>query len=180
MARWKLLQPHYLAVAGCTWEYREQDMGKRGKQVRREFPVPMFLHPESPDDWNTRDQEGNGFVTVSNSLDPNFPNDYIFTGDPTPDMEPLDDAARELSAKFKDRWEHPIEGLPATMNYSQSLLDAAQKTAAEFQAKPQSVEVAGMTDLLATMAAMMKQNQDLIATLASQRAGTAGGDVRRA
>ena len=38
----------------------------------------------------------------------------MFTGPPTSEMEPLDDEAKKLTAKFMETWEHPIESLPAT------------------------------------------------------------------
>lgn len=167
MARWKLLQPHYLNLPGTKWEYTENDRST-GKPVRRQFDVPTFLHPESPGDWNDRNGE-EGIIVVSNKQDNAHPKDYLFASDPTPDMEPLDDEAREISAKLAPKWNHPIDSLPSQGNYSQSLLDGLQSKMAEAQSKTAETQAEGMSQLLATMAAMIKQNQELIATLAADR-----------
>jgi len=170
MARWKLLQPHYLNTPGTTWEYVENDR-LTGKPIRRSFNVPTFLHPESPGDWNYREGNDEGYIVVSNRQDNAFPKDYLFASDPTPDMEPLDDEAREISAKFKGKWDHPIKGLPTQrgMGYSQSLLDGLQNKLADAQTKAADAQAEGMKEILGTMAAMMKQNQDLLAALAKDR-----------
>lgn len=168
MARWKLMQPHYLNTPGTTWEYVENDR-TTGKPIRRSFDVPTFLHPESPSDWNYKDGD-DGYIVVSNRQDNAFPRDYLFASDPTPDMEPLDDEARAISASLADKWKHPIEGLPSNSGgYSQSLLDGLQGQLADAQTKATEAQAEGMRDILATMAAMMKQNQELIATLAAGR-----------
>lgn len=182
MARWKLLQPHYLNIPGTTWEYRETDR-TTGRPIRREFKVPTYLHPEDASYWNYRDGEEGSIVVADRVSDnPAFAKDILFTGDPTPDMEPLDDEARAISAKFASAWNHPIESLPGQGQmggYSQSILDNLQRQAAEAQAKPQTTQVEGMSELLATMAAMIKQNSEIMAGLAASRPGVAGGDVRK-
>lgn len=169
MARWKLTQPHYLNTPGTTWEYIENDR-TTGKPIRRSFDVPTFLHPESPSDWNYRNGD-EGMIVVANKIDPAYPKDYLFASDPTPDMEPMDDEARAISASFEAKWNHPIEGLPAqgNMGYSQSLLDGLQGQLADAQTKATEAQAEGMREILGTMAAMMKQNQDLIAALAADR-----------
>lgn len=90
--------------------------------------------------------------------------DIIFVGDPTPDMMPIDDEARAISESFAKKWKHPIESLPGT--YSDTVLDNLQKQVAEVHAKQsQPQQLPGMEQLMASMAAMMKQNQELIAAL---------------
>lgn len=167
MARWRLMQPHYLNTPGTSWEYVENDR-TTGKPIRRSFDVPTFLHPESPSDWNYKDGD-DGYIVVSNKQDNAYPKDYLFASDPTPDMEPLDDEAREISASFAGKWKHPIESLPGNGGYSQSILDGLQGQLADAQTKATEAQAEGMREILGTMAAMMKQNQELIAALAAGR-----------
>lgn len=180
MARWKLLQPHYINVPGTTWEYKETSR-TTGKPVRREFPVPTFLNPEDPGDCNYS-ENGESWLIVADKIDDRFPRDIIFVGNPTPDMLPLDDEARAISAKFEKQWSHPINDLPLSQDqsYSQALVDRLQIDLASAQIEStRPAQIEGMTELLATMAAMMKQNQEVLATLAATRVGVAGGDQRR-
>lgn len=167
MARWKLLQPHYLNIPGTKWEYTETDRGT-GRPIRKQFDVPTYLHPDWSTDWNYRLNPDEGEIIVTNKFNPDYPKDYVFLGPPTPDMQPLDDEAKTISASFSDRWVHPIESLPAQGGYSQVLLDGFQREVADAQSKSSEAVAAqaeGMKEILATMAAMMKQNQELISTL---------------
>ncbi len=97
MARWKLTEPHYLKVPGTKWEYTMQNR-TTGKPQRKVFDVPLYLNPEDEGDWNVR--EGyDGYIAVCHE-DKGLPSDIAFIGDPTPGMVPLDDEARELTARF--------------------------------------------------------------------------------
>lgn len=104
MARWKLKQPHYLKVPGTLWEYQETDRAT-GRPLRKQFPVPRYFHHEDPTDWNYitgRDAAGRaveGDIVVCHE-GKGLDKDYTFTGPPTPDMEPMDDEAREISSKL--------------------------------------------------------------------------------
>ena len=49
--RWKLTEPHYLNVPETTWEQKETDR-MTGKQVRKAYPVPLYLNPKEESDWN--------------------------------------------------------------------------------------------------------------------------------
>ena len=166
MARWKLTAPHYLNVPGTKWEYSEIDRST-GKQVRRQFPVPTLLDPEDPTSWNQRDNFGNGEVIVAHEAGENS-RDHVFVGDPTPDMIPLDDEAREITKSFAGKWNHPIESLSGT--YSDTLLAGLQSEMAKIassQNKP-AAPAEGFSELLAAMTTMMKQNAELIAALTSR------------
>lgn len=118
MARWRLTDGHYLNVPGTEWEYKETDR-ETGRAARKVYEVPLYLHPNVQADWNDKVNE---CITVSNRYDPAHPLDYVFVGPPTPDMEALDDEAREISQGYVDRgeWKHPIDAL--NMTYSQSML----------------------------------------------------------
>lgn len=102
MARWKLTQPHYLMVPGTKWEYIETDR-TTGRPVRKQFDVPLYLNPEYTSDWTHivgRDLSGRpqaGDICVCHA-GKGIEGDITFTGPPTPDMAPLDDEAKEISA----------------------------------------------------------------------------------
>jgi hypothetical protein len=165
MARWRLTAPHYLNVEGTVWEYREVDR-TTGRPKRTQFPVPLLLDPTQPSDWTHRIGMDDGDVCVSDGKNPD-PKDIIYTGSPTPDMQPLDDEAMKISKSLESSWKHPIESLPGT--FSQHLLDGLQNEVASIQAnQAKSAPVEGMTELLTAMTAMMKQNQEMMAILASK------------
>src|SRR5215831_3344901 len=122
MARWKLTQKHYLNIPNCEWEYSETD-AQAGTINRKRFPVPKFLDPDSPRDWTDKNL---GEIVVCHE-GKGARGDQVFVGPPTPDMEPLDDEAVEISNALKARWAHPIDSLPVTGDYSQSLIKTFEK-----------------------------------------------------
>lgn len=165
-ARWRLTAPHYLNTGATEWEYKETDRST-GKQVRRVFQVPTYLHPDDPGDWNYRQDKDNGEIIVANAENENS-RDIIFTGDPTPDMVPLNDEAKAISASFAKKWIHPIESLDRT--YGDKLVEGFQSALAELQTgQAKAAPVEGMSELLAAMTAMMKQNQELISAIGQRR-----------
>lgn len=176
--RWRLTSPHYLNVSGVEWNYNEVDR-KTGKQVTRRFPVPSLLDPNNPQDWNivsVRNQAGGpeeGQIIVGwegKCLETDIifkSSDWKGHGAPTPDMVPLDDEAKAESAKYLKQWNMPTDGSPIPDNSSELILNRLQaefKTVSEAQNKPQQIE--GLTEMLAAMTAIMKQNQELIALMA--------------
>lgn len=127
MARWRLTDRHYLQVPGTEWEYKESDR-ETGRQARKVYEIPLYLDPKDPADWNYRSEES---IIVSNRFDPAFRRDLVFIGPPTPDMEPLDDEAKEISQGYIDRgaWQHPIDSI--NMTYSQSVLSDFERQLAQ-------------------------------------------------
>src|SRR5258708_30844440 len=117
MARWRLITGHYLNVLvdgePVEWEYKEVDR-TTGKQARKIFPVPMLMDPNDPADHN---YPGEIIVCHEGSCERR---DVVFIGDPTPEMEPLDEEAEAISADLRQKWEHPIESLPSTMSDGES------------------------------------------------------------
>ncbi len=114
--RWRLIEPHYLNVetlpdgTRVEWEHKETAR-ETGRTVRKLFPVPMLLDPKDPADFN---HPGEIIVTLRTEDDARLnPRDYVFAGEPTPGMEPLNDAAEEITNRCRARWEHPIDSLPA-------------------------------------------------------------------
>jgi hypothetical protein len=107
------MSPHYLNIKNSDgshatkWEHRE--VTSEGQSASRQFDVPRHLDPNNPRDCNW-----NGDCVVTNKFDKAFPRDFIFSGEPTPEMEPLDDEAEKITDDLRDKWIHPIESLPQT------------------------------------------------------------------
>jgi hypothetical protein len=145
MARWKLMTPHYLNVPGEEWEYTENDR-TTGRPKRVKFPVPRLLDTKDPSCWTNRwgnkDNEDGEIIVCHEGK--GEPTDMPFTGDPTPDMVPVDDEARAISATFEHLWQAKPENMAG--DYSQSLVDRFQLQMAEASAKP--IEVPGLADLV--------------------------------
>lgn len=179
MARWRLVCAHYLNTDPPQhWEYKEIDRST-GKQVTRRFEVPSLIDPNDPGDCNHKDGMGNGEVVVAMAGKTDNVRDIIFIGPPTPDMVPLDKEAEEISASFASKWKHPIESLPG--NYSETLLNDLQTEVAKVQAKSNGpTQVEGLSDLMAAMATVMKQNAELLQKLANLPMAVEPATVRRA
>lgn len=160
MARWKLMQPHYLNVEQIDefepieWEYKEQDR-ETGRMRRKTFPVPMYIPAES---------------FVSNGA--NSFGDIVFKGDPTPDMLPIDDEAKEISGRFESHWAHAIESLPAQGDFSASLIRDFEKQIDQvLQKKGGSVPNSPAPSIGSEQfAALQKQVEMLTAALAAKEA----------
>ncbi len=155
MARWKLMCPHYLAVPGEEWEYTETDRAT-GRPIRKKFAVPRLLDTKDPSCWTNRwgvkgDEEGEIIVCYAGKGEAT---DIVFVGDPTPDMLPADAEATAISASFAARWGSRPEN--SAGEYSQSLVDKFQLELAETQSKPQTVEVAGLAELVASIAKLVE------------------------
>ena len=155
MARWKLMAPHYLNVPNEEWEYTENDR-KTGRPKRFKFPVPRLLDPKDPTCWTNRwgskdNEDGEVIVCQGEGESGDIP----FAGDPTPDMVPVDDEARTITAKFETRWNSRPED--SAGDYSQSLIDRFQIQMAEVTAKP--VEVPGLADLVGAIKDLVKTNE---------------------
>lgn len=125
MARFQLREKHYLHIDNCEYEYKEEQQTRvrgRQRQMRKVFPVPMYLDPTDPYDCNYGNPDR---VIISTKEDPLFPDDYLVRGEfsPTFDMIPLDDEANEIMADFKSKYngEHPIDALP--VSYGEMLLE---------------------------------------------------------
>ena len=107
--RWRLMTSHYLNVPGTEWEHNESDR-TTGKAVRKLYTVPALLDPRNPNDCN---RDGDCVVTHAIEGLRNERTDTIFLGDPTPDMESMNDEAEAISNSLKAKWAHPIDTLPA-------------------------------------------------------------------
>lgn len=165
MARWKLMSSHYLNVPDEEWEYKETDR-KTGREKRIRLPVPRLLDINDPSCFTTRlggdTQAGTaeGEIVVCHE-DKGSPGDITFFGDPTPEMVPLDDEAKAITAKFEKQWKYKPE--EATAGHSQSLIDQFQIEMAEVRTKP--AEIPGLAELTA---AMLKQTE-MVGKLLTER-----------
>jgi|HubBroStandDraft_2_1064218.scaffolds.fasta_scaffold148351_2 hypothetical protein len=171
MARWKLMTSHYLnTVEPVEWEYNEVARSN-GRAKRMRITVPRYLDIGDPGDWTNSWAAGTNMSTAKLNNEEGeiivcLPGrgqkgDIEFLGDPTPDMSPIDDEAKELSASFFDRWRWKPDG---EVNHSQSLVDGLHDKMAEAQSRPQTVQVEGLPELVAAMA----QQSQAIAALLSQ------------
>lgn len=183
MARWLLNEPHYLAVVDTFWEQTEVDR-TTGRQKKKKYPCPLHLDPKCAQDWNNKpgsahvSRGGNsfdeGFITVC-WADKGEPQDYVFVGDPTPGMEPIDDEAREVSSKFK--WHDPtrfFEPGEGQMTFAEKMIMSMQEEAKE-SAKPNE-EALALQKQMVDMMAMMAQT---LAAIAKPTHVPASSDVRR-
>lgn len=185
MARWKLTASHYLNVPGETWEYVENDR-KTGRPKRTSFPVPRLLDIGDPTCWNNvvafdnHNKPEVGEIIVTNKASKEFPHDIVFLGDPTPDMAPVDDEAQAISDTFiqAGKWKHPIEGMEAS--FGDHLIVGFQAELAKAQAANARPQVEGMSELLAAMTAMMKQNQEMLTAIVAKPQGATSPALRRA
>lgn len=169
MARWKLVTSHYLnCVEETKWEYKEVDRAT-GRERRKQLTVPRFIDINDPGDWTTswgpRDAlEGEVIVCLPGK---GQPKDIEFLGDPTPDMIPLDDEAKELSATFEDHWRYKPES--ADISFSQSMVEGFNAEQAEIQSRPTIVEVPGMAEMVAAVASLAAQNTELMKELTRRK-----------
>ena len=162
MARWELLEPHYLNVPGTEWEQNETNRDT-GKQVRKRYVVPRYLNPSDPDDWTDKATQKVVVCLEGKGLS----RDIIFVGEPGPAMLPLDEEAEALSASLKHKWNFtPAAGDERT--FTQQLADVLQSKADDVARAGPSIDT-GMKDLTAAIMAMAEQNSKVIEMLASGR-----------
>lgn len=155
MARWRLTEPHYLLGrltgedATCEWEYKEADR-ITGREKRKRFKVPDYRPADSIVCHEGSEKDG----------------DFIFEGKPTQGMEPIDEEAREISAKHAKEWVHPIETLPTQLapETMQMMAEFAKMVQAPTTVAESGVSKAEFDELKAQIAALMEQNAALKAS----------------
>lgn len=181
MARWRLLEPHYLYLdPPVKWVYNEVDR-VTGRPVRKEFEVPQYFHHESEIDWTEFDLIGrgervNGYVVVTDGKGNFTPKDIKFKGEPTPGMYPLDEEAKAISAQYSAKWSTPdkIWDMNADGSYSSRLTDHLVENQNKVNmhiAELAERRDAGFDKFMQAMTTMMQQNQMILETLALKAAG---------
>lgn len=172
MARWKLTEDHYLNgcppdLDACEWEYKETDR-TNGRERRKRFVVPFYAVADSIVCYAGKGQ----------------PSDIVFTGAPTPSMEPLDDEARTISKEWEPRWQHPIESLPG-QGFSASLLSGLERQLAELSAKtPAPVVQSGVSKeefdaLKEQLALLLAEKAEREATKSAEVKPSGVGPIKR-
>ncbi len=169
MARWSLRNSHYLNVLdaegrGCEWMHEETDR-ETGRRNRKIYTVPQLLDPNNPQDQNYR-KLGRIIVCLEGKGEPR---DIIFLGEPTPDMEPFDEEAEQISESLRSKWEHPIDTLPANggMNEGEAafMKHLMESFAKSVPAPNASVPKEDFEALKAQVAELVKQNAELKAKI---------------
>lgn len=145
--RWTLIEPHYINVptlpdgTRVEWEHRETARGS-GRTVRKLYQVPMLLDPKDAANHNHP-----GIIVVCHDVEGArmTRGDYIFLGNPTQGMEPLNNEAEAISASMRDQWINPVESLPANggmtseeSTFMAKMIEAFTKAQAPTQMVPQS------------------------------------------
>jgi hypothetical protein len=112
-----------------------------------------------------------GIVVVSDGHN-SKPSDIVFEGDPTPGMLPLDDEAREISARFEKKWATPGRVYEeAEGSYAGRMMDQYVESQGKVNmllAEASHREIPGMSDFMQVMTNMMKQNQQIMQMLAEK------------
>jgi hypothetical protein len=136
MARWQLRHNHYLPVEGVFYEHVET-ANSTGESVRMRYPVPRYLDITDPKCWTEfiHGPDGkpvDGKVVICNGVGAKG-RDIIYKGDPTPDMDPLDDEAREISDSFRERWSVQSFDVPGQSYAEKILIEMQSKSVDEAQ-----------------------------------------------
>lgn len=109
MAIWKLRAAHYLNVPGTRYIRSEID-NDTGEAIQHIFEVPRLLDPE---DARVHTPRGSGQILVANAAGKKLnPSAWLFIGQPGPDMDPMDEEAEAISAKYRATWINPMDSLP--------------------------------------------------------------------
>ena len=165
MARWKLTAKHYLEALqfGQPSEWQREEINvQSGRAFRKTYPVPMFIDPDDPHCINRH----LGYCVIATEGS-DQPGDLIVSNfKPTPDMEPLDEEARQLSEIERPHWINPIDGLSPTMgeDFANQLLAALQQQMNKTQVGSIGSN-AEVSNLSALVAAQQKQIESLISAL---------------
>jgi hypothetical protein len=121
-----------------------------------------LLHPDDSKSWTktwgpSNDLEGEIIVCIPGRGEHS---DIEFIGDPTPEMIPVDDEAKAISARFEKHWGYKPDAEPGM--YTQSLITDLQNKIIDKQSAPATVEIAGLSDLITAISAQAAALNSLI------------------
>lgn len=167
MARWMLTEDHYIHVyrprRGPTeWEYKEIDQ-MTGEEIRTRFAVPLYIEKGM-----IVSTKGSELPTDNGPVGP-----YVWVDskvEPTCNMTPLDEAARELSANLPQPfgWD-PFDDLPTQGGFADKLISGLEKQMAELLKRlPEQGPVADSGVSREEFAALQAQLAQLIAEKAER------------
>lgn len=165
MARWRVTAKHYVLARqfgeDTTW-VREETNRDTGRAFRRTFAVPLYIDPEDPICINK-----NIGYAVAATEGFEMPGDITLLSPCTPDMEPLDEDAKQITAKESKKWKDPINSLPISIgddfgNQLLAMLTAQFNNVS--QAPSVSLKGAGK-DEISELKAMLAVQQEQIAKL---------------
>ena len=157
MARWRLTQAHFLNVPGTEYTYTEA--GNTGKQIKKRTPCPLYLDPRDPADYNYKDE---GIIVSDGESE--YSRDIVFTGQPTPDMEPLDAEARKISASYAAVWNRPPSDEEGR-SYSEDLINLLSEKLNVNSNPAAPDQSAALTQMATMFEKMMEMNTALISKL---------------
>lgn len=173
MARWRVTAKHYINARQfgeeTTW-VREETNRDTGRAFRRTFLVPLYIDPEDPICIN----KNVGYCVVATE-GTEMPGDIILDGPPTPDMEPLDDAARDITKTESVKWKDPINSLPIQIgdDFGNRLLAALTSQFNSISTMPNASLKGASNDEIAELKAMLVEQQKQIAALLAGQPATA-------
>lgn len=154
----------------------------------------MFLDPSDPSDHNYISGRGpdgapiEGQIIVTQVVEGSpsrYPADIIFEGEPTPEMEPLNDAAEAITTTLRKKWErNPIDMIAG--DFSQSLIrhfEEQMNGLVHSGIATPNVPVKGSLDEIATLKSqvqqLMEQNAAIQAQLLEKLDAEPGVSARR-
>lgn len=189
MARWRITAKHYIHAEQfgqvTKWVQEETNVSAApikgvvypGRTIRKEHIVPMLIDPDDP--WCINPNEGFCVVATRGS---EKPGDIVLVSDvPTPDMEPLDDAAREISDKYRSKWVSPIDGMPISMgeDFGSKLLQLLEQqlNTVPMQGQPQPANVSLASASNDEVAALRAQMAEMQKMMAQMMGGSAVGEA---
>ena len=171
MARWRLTAPHYLQTEGNQYEHKEID-AETGVQARVMMEVPILLDPNVPANSHRPPNQGRDYIVCHKGKGER--RDIVLIGDPTPDMEPLDDEAKGISEALAPGWKHPIDSI-GNEDYGNVVMSRLEnqmsqllsKIGASAVAQPAGVSVDDFRAWQEQVAALMAKNAQLEEQLAA-------------
>jgi len=170
MARWRVNAPHYIHAEQygepTSW-VREETNRDTGRAFRRTFTVPLLVDPNDPTCINKHV----GYCVVA-TPGTEQPGDIVLSPQtkPTPDMEPLDAEARQISDLERPKWKSPIDNMPITLGEDFSALimrkleQQINDVTREKMAPSQSLAGAGANEI-AELKAMIAEQARLLASV---------------
>lgn len=166
MARWRVLTPHYILAEqfGEPTEWvREETNRDTGRAFRKTYKVPLYIDPNEA--FYARVPSGMCVVALPGS---ERPGDIVFHGEPTPDMEPLDDEAAAISERQRHLWKSPIDNLPINIgeDFNALLTQTLEKSLSEAMrnatAPPQQAQAVAPSSEVAELRKLVEQLQQQI------------------